>query len=159
MKINPFYTALACLSLIWTADTEAKQTFTINQSKPQIQHIDIGTKGMSIGDILAFEAPFTTEDGKIGRIYGTVTIVSIPTGANDPFIDRISTIVLDFGGSDSLVTNGKSVYGTYEGEIKDNQPQLRAITGGTGKFIGARGQISTSRQPSGSYVHEIQLLD
>jgi hypothetical protein len=60
---------------------------------------------MSIGDILAFEAPFKTKDGKRGRMYGMVTLVSLPTGSSDPFLDRISTIVLDFGRNDSLVVN------------------------------------------------------
>jgi hypothetical protein len=115
--------------------------------------------GMSVGDLFGFEAPFTTKDGKIGRIYGIVTIVSIPTGASDPFIDRLSSGVLDFGKNDTLVIGGKTVYGTYQGETKENEPQLRAAIGGTGRFIGAGGQISTLRTPSGSYEHEIQLLD
>lgn len=157
-KINACL-AIASLSLALITSAHAKQTFTIIQSKPEIQHIDIGTSGMSIGDILSFEAPFKTKDGKDGRMYGMITLVSLPTGTNDPFLDRISTIVLDFGGSDSLVVNGKSVYGTYKGEIKDNSPQVRAVTGGTGKFIGARGQISTSRHSSGTYEHVIELLD
>lgn len=159
MKNISFYIATACLSLTISASAQAKQIFTITQSKPEIQHIDIGTAGMSIGDILAFEAPFKTKEGREGRMYGMITLVSLPTGTNDPFLDRISTIVLDFGGSDSLVINGKSVYGTYQGEIKDNAPQVRAITGGTGKFIGARGQISTTRNATGTYEHVIELLD
>lgn len=159
MKKICFYAAIACMSLTLATTTQAKQTFTITQVKPEIQHIDIGTPGMSVGDILAFEAPFTTKDGKTGRMYGMITLVSLPTGSHDPFLDRISTIVLDFGGSDSLVVNGKSVYETYQSEIKNNTPQVRAVTGGTGKFIGARGQISTTRNASGNYDHVIELLD
>lgn len=159
MKKNSFYAAIACLTIALASTAQAKQTFSIVQSKPEIQHIDIGTPGMSIGDLLAFEAPFTTKDGKKGRMYGMITLVSLPTGTHDPFLDRISTIVLDFGGSDSLVINGKSVYAEYHGEIKENTPQVRAITGGTGKFMGARGQISTSRHTGGTYEHIIELLD
>jgi len=159
MKKISFYTAFICLSLALASTAQAKQTFTITQGKPEIQRVDIGVTGMSVGDLFAFEAPFTSKDGKKGRIYGIITIVSIPTGVNDPFIDRLSSSVLDFGKSDTLVVNGKTIYGAYEGEIKDNEPQLRAIIGGTGKFIGARGQISTIRTPSGTYEHEIQLLD
>jgi hypothetical protein len=159
MKKFPFYTALLCLSLALIPTAQAKQTFTITQGKPEIKRVDIGVTGMSVGDLFGFEAPFTTQDGKMGRIYGIVTIVSIPTGTSDPFIDRLSSSVLDFGNSDTVVVTGKTVYGTYQGEIKDNEPQLRAIIGGTGRFIGARGQISTTRTPSGSYEHEIQLLD
>lgn len=153
------YVGAASLLIALTSTVQAKQTFTITQSKPEIQHIDIGTPGMSIGDILAFEAPFTTQDGKAGRIYGMITLVSLPTSSSDPFLDKISTIILDFGSSDSIVANGKSVYDKYQGEIKDNVPQVRAVTGGTGRFIGARGQISTTRNASGTYEHVIQLLD
>lgn len=151
--------ATACLSLAFVSNAHAKQTFTITQSNPEIQHIDVGAPGMSIGDILAFEAPFKTQEGKDGRMYGLITLVSLPTSPNDPYIDRISSIVLDFGGNDSLVVSGRSVFGTYLGEIKDNVPQVRAVTGGTGKFIGARGQISSSRNASGAYEHVIELLD
>lgn len=159
MKKYYFYTVIVLSLLAFTHAAKAKQTFTIIQDKPEIQHIDIGTAGMSIGDILAFEAPFKTTDGKKGRMYGMITLISLPTNSSDPFLDKIGTIVLDFGGNDSLVVNGRSIYGSYKSEIKDNSPQLRAVTGGTGKFIGARGQISTSRNPSGAYVHVIELLD
>lgn len=159
MKKLSFYTGIACFSFLLALNAQAKQTFTITQGKPEIKRVDIGPTGMSVGDLFGFEAPFTTKDGKIGRIYGIVTIVSIPTGTSDPFIDRLSSSVLDFGNSDTVVVSGKTVYGTYQGEIKDNEPQLRAIIGGTGRFIGARGQISTTRTPSGSYEHEVQLLD
>lgn len=159
MKKFSFYAALFCFSLALISTAQAKQTFTITQGKPEIQRVDIGVTGMSVGDLFAFEAPFTTTDGKKGRIYGIITIVSIPTGVNDPFIDRLSSSVLDFGKSDTLVVYGKTIYGAYQGEIKDNEPQLRAIIGGTGKFIGARGQISSTRTASGTYLHEIQLLD
>ena len=90
---------------------------------------------------------------------GMVTIVSLPTGPNDPFLDRIISAVLDFGENDTLIVGGKSVYNSYQSEIKDNAPQIRAVIGGTGRFIGARGQITTSRSTSGNYEHVIQLLD
>ena len=159
MKKFPLYAALIWLCLVLVPTAQGKQTFTITHGKPEITRVDIGVPGMSVGDLFGFEAPFTTQDGKMGRIYGIVTIVSIPTGTNDPFIDRLSSGVLDFGKNDTLVISGKTVYGTYQGEIKDNEPQLRAIIGGTGRFIGARGQITTTRTPSGAYEHEIQLLD
>jgi len=159
MKKFHFFAAIACVSFTLVAAANAKQTFTITQSKPDIQHVDVGAAGMSIGDVLAFEATFTTQDGKNGRMFGLLTLVSLPTSDKDTLLDRIGTIALDFGNSDSLVVNGQSVYGTYHGEIKDNAPQVRAITGGTGKYIGARGQISTTRLASGAYEHVIQLVD
>ena len=159
MKKFPFYATIIYFALVLGSFAQAKQTFTITQGKPEINHVDVGTTGMSVGDSYVFEAPFTTKDGKMGRIYGVNTIISIPAGSNDPFIDRMSLIVLDFGKSDTLIVSGKAVHGTYQSEIKDNEPNLRAVIGGTGRFIGARGQMSITRNPAGSYEHEIQLLD
>lgn len=153
------FASLTCASLVFTSLTYAAQTFTITQEKPQIQHVDVGTPGMSHGDILAFEASFTAKDGKKGIMSGLITTVSLPTGAGDEFLDRIGTIVFDFGSVDSLVITGKSLYGSSQNEMKDQAPQIRAITGGTGRFIGARGQVTTTRHANGLYEHEIQLVD
>jgi hypothetical protein len=38
-------------------------------------------------------------------------------------------------------------------------PRLRAVIGGTGRFIGARGQMSTLRKDTGHYLHTITLVD
>ena len=70
----------------------------------------------------------------------------------------MGNIVLDFGGVDSLVLVGKSLYGTGEGEMTKYKSQVRAVTGGTGRCIGARGQITTTRVTSGEYKHVVELL-
>ncbi len=153
------YASIACLSLTLTSVAQAVQTFTITQGAPTIEHVDLGKPGASHGDLLAFEAPFPTKDGKKVSLSGRITTVSLPTGTGDEFHDRIGTIILDFGGIDSLVITGKSLYGSGQGEMKDNTPQVRAVTGGTGRFIGARSQISTTRSAAGSYEHVIKLVD
>ena len=149
MKKFPFYAAIIYLSLVLGSSAQAKQTFTITQGKPEINHVDVGTTGMSVGDSYVFEAPFTTKDGKIGRIYGVNTIISIPTGSNDPFIDRMSLIVLDFGKSDTLIVSGRAVHRTYQSEIKDNEPNLRAVIGGTGKIYWCKRSDVNHSQPIG----------
>jgi hypothetical protein len=107
---------------------------------------------------LAFEAGFTTEGGKTGIMSGIITTVSIPEKEGE-FFDRVGNIVLDFGGIDSLVVAGNSVYAVSAGEMVVDAPQVRAITGGTGRFIGARGQITTTRRDAGHYDHKIELVD
>ena len=44
-------------------------------------------------------------------------------------------------------------------EIANDVPQVRAVIGGTGKYIGASGQVTTIRNQNGSYVHTVELLD
>ena len=38
-------------------------------------------------------------------------------------------------------------------------PQVRAVVGGTGHYIGARGQMLTTRRGQGHYEHNITLID
>jgi hypothetical protein len=149
---------MACVLALTGASAQAAQTFTIVQEKPELVHVDLGQDGASHGDLLAFEAAFVTEDGKQGVMSGIITTVDIPT-AEGEFFDRIGNIVLNFGGIDSLVIGGHSVYTVGAGEMVADAPQVRAITGGTGRFIGARGQVTTTRRDAGHYDHKVELVD
>lgn len=146
-----------CLAFLPAA--QAAETIKITQGVPKIEYIDIGTPGASHGDLMAFEAPFETEDGKTGVMSGLITIVSIPTDKDGGFIDRIGHGVIEFGSIDSLVLAGKAMYRSGQAEMNPNAAQVRAITGGTGRFIGARGQITTTRLDAGQYEHLIELVD
>ncbi|MGF7161309.1 hypothetical protein FHS85_002944 [Rhodoligotrophos appendicifer] len=149
----------ACLCLAAAPPAKADQTFSIVQDKPALTHIDVGPSGPSHGDILAFEAPFTSQDGAKGIMSGMLTTVDMPDTEGDPFQDRIATIVLDFGGIDSLVIGGKSLYAKGQAEMTADAPQVRAVIGGTGRFLGARGQVTTTRKDAGHYEHVVQLVD
>ncbi len=151
--------ALAGLGLMTIFTAQADQTIEIVQDRPDIVHVDIGADGGPHGDLLAFEAPFQTSEGEAGIISGMVMTVDLDVGTGGVYHDRVANIVLDFGADDTLVVGGQSRYGAQEAELSADVPQLRAIVGGTGRFIGARGQILTTRKDQGHYQHVITLLD
>ena len=62
-------------------------------------------------------------------------------------------------GNQVLVVIGETTYRGENAEITANQPQLRVVAGGTGSFLGARGQVLTTRNDDGSYRHEFTLID
>jgi hypothetical protein len=66
---------------------------------------------------------------------------------------------MNYGGMDSLVVAGKSLYGSGESEMNPNMAQVRAITDGTGRHIGARGQVATAHQSADVYLYLIELVD
>ena len=110
--------------------------------------------------MLAFEADITADDGTAGTLRGILITVDLPDAEGDPFEDRIGQLVFDLGAGNSLVVAGASVYAGSTTEMKStNEPQLRAVVGGTGKFLGARGQVTTTRDPDGTYEHRFELLD
>ena len=150
---------VVALTASFIGSAQAAETFTIQQDKPKLTDLDHGEKGGSHGDALFFEALFTVDDGTKGTIRGVVTTIDIPSGPDDVHHDRIENLVLDFGGQDSIVILGLSKYPSTPGEIIDGIPVVRAISGGTGRYLGSRGQISTIRKNDGSYEHVVILLD
>ena len=120
----------------------------------------LARRGQSHGDLLAFDAPIQTTKGDKGKLSGFVLTVAIPEKDHEVFQDRIVSMLFDLGDANTLVISGKSVY-PHRGELEmvKNNPQIRAIIGGTGKYIGARGQISTTRDEDGGYTHLFELVD
>lgn len=89
-------------------------------------------------------------------MHGMVTVVHM---SDNKSLERLASIVLEFGGVDTIVIAGKAVYGGTSVEMESDRLQVRAIVGGTGGFIGARGEMTTIRKPAGHYEHDIRLLN
>lgn len=137
---------------------EAKRTFKLHQDKPVLVDVDFGAKGHTNGDMLAFEAKVSGENGLKGHLYGLLITVDIANG-DDKFEDRSGQIFVDFGNGNSLVVAGRSVYAATDQEIQTGVPQVRAVIGGTGDYMGTRGQVTTVRNEDGSYDHTVELAD
>lgn len=160
MKVYWFGLALAALSVSAAcADAaEIKRTLKIHQEKPALSHLDLGMQGASHGDMLAFEAAVSGDGGLKGVMYGLLTTVDIAEG-DDAFEDRAGQVFLDLGNGNSIAVAGMSVYKNNSREMDPNAPQIRAVIGGTGGYIGTRGQVTTTRNLDGSYEHVVELLD
>ena len=63
-----------------------------------------------------------------------------------------------FGGQDTPIVLGLGKYPPRLGKILSGPPQVRAISGGTGRHFGARGKISTIFRGDGTYQHLIRRL-
>ena len=132
--------------------------FKIRQDAPHLTQVDLGDKGASHGDMLAFEAGLTAEDGTKGMLSGVLITVDLPDG-DDLFEDRIGQLVFTLGSGDTIVVAGVSNYTEATAEMNAGQPQIRAVIGGTGRYLGARGQVTTSRNADGSYEHAFELIE
>lgn len=135
-------------------------TLVLNQQAPSLRPIDGGAVGPSTGDILLFEAPLTGEHGESGTLTGFLVTADTPdqeTGDLDA--DRLGELSYDLGNGNTLVAIGHTVYRSENVEMTASLPQLRVVAGGTGSFIGARGQVTTTRVADGTYRHEFTLID
>jgi hypothetical protein len=127
------------------------------QDAPTLTDVDIGPKGRTHGDMLAFEAALRSEAGNTGTLRGMLFTVALP-GEGRPHEARIGQLYFDLGTGSSLVVSGGTVYSGQDAEMTMNAPQIRAVIGGTGEFIGARGQVTTTRRPDRTYEHAFELV-
>ena len=70
---------------------------------------------------------------------------------------RITRLVFRFG-NDEIIVFGAVNYPNGGSEMKAGILQRDAIIGGTGKYIGARGEIVVKRLESGEYENEFRFL-
>lgn len=139
------------------AGAEEGASFIVRQEAPNLRPMDRGPMGRSHGDALAFSAPVRTDDGRTGTLHGLLITVEV-RGPGAEGETRVGQLILDFGDGDSIVIAGTSVYGDTEVEMEVGRPQVRAVIGGTGAHIGARGEMTTVRLEDGSYTHTLTLL-
>jgi hypothetical protein len=138
----------------------SSETFTVYQDAPKMSPLDLGAPGNSPGDVYYFSAPLHSSPGGpvIGEVFGSKTLVK-PTTANPNLEQRATLLIFDFGNrQDQIVVMGVLDYPPTAGEFNAGEPGVRAILGGTGKYMGARGQLISNRNADGSYKQGFTLL-
>lgn len=160
IKITRKAKVLALSSLLISNTTLAVCKLPLTQDVPELTKIDLGAPGVSHGDILFAEASLRSSGTLVGDLNIMLTTVRLPdnmASGRQSHEERFGNLVYHFGDTDSLVVGGSSLYPINQTEIADNAPQIRAVTGGTGRYKFARGQVITKRKPDGTYEHVFEL--
>src|SRR5882724_1384926 len=137
------------------------ETLTVYQDAPKMKLLDLGEPGNSPGDIYHFFAPLHSTPGGpvIGEVFGSKTLIKMATDANPNLETRATVLFFSFANrQDQIVALGATDYPPTAGEFDAGQPVARAILGGTGKYMGARGQVASTRNADGSYTQVFTLL-
>ncbi|MEI6447208.1 MAG: hypothetical protein WCO96_04910 [Actinomycetes bacterium] len=147
------------------------EKFTLVQTSAVRDAVDIGRNGVSTADTVYFHGPLTRDGKEVGHINGMTeklalspelawTKKHLPKGSANPASEHLvlSTATFHLGGDDTILSEGQIFYDTREGvTIKVGQPQIRPITGGTGKYKFARGQMTIVNQGGGKYEFQIEV--
>lgn len=164
MKIKIIATAVSLLAFFsagLTSPAHATQpvskeytTLVLNQGVPTIDVMRT-IAGDSIDPIVIFTAELFNKSGKkAGTIAGFLTdLDSSPTGSET----RFRNISFSLKGG-QLIANGAGEYKASDLPLPQELPSTIAIIGGTGKYIGARGEVKTSRNADGTFRHVFKLL-
>ena len=137
------------------------ETLTIYQDAPKMKLLDLGEPGNSSGDVYHFFAPLHSSPSGpvIGEVFGSKTLVKLATDANPNFEQRTTFLSFTFNDrQDQIIALGVADYSPTSGEFDQSQPRARAILGGTGRYMGARGQLTSTRNADGSYTQVFTLL-
>src|SRR5436189_6428863 len=137
------------------------ETFTVYEDAPKMNQLDLGPPGNSPGDVYHFFAPLHSSAGGpvTGEVFGTKTVIKLATDANPNLEQRTTLLSFTFGDrQDQIIVLGVVDYTPSGAEFNAGQPVMRAILGGTGKYMGARGQLTSTRNADGSYMQVFTLL-
>jgi len=136
-------------------------TFTVYEDAPKMSLLDLGAPGNSLGDVYHFSAALHSERGGpvTGELIGSKTLVKMPTDANPNLERRATLMFFTFAdGKDQIIALGAADYSPTVPEFDTGKSAVRAVLGGTGKYIGARGQVTSTRNSDGSYTQVFTLL-
>jgi hypothetical protein len=139
----------------------SSETLTVYEDRPTLKLLDLGPPGNSPGDVYHFFAPLHSSPGGpvIGEVFGSKTLIKMATGANPNLETRATVLFFTFAThQDQIVALGAFDYPATAGEFEAGQPVVRAVLGGTGKYMGARGQLTSTRNGDGSYAQVLTLL-
>ncbi len=137
------------------------ETFTVYEDAPKMSLLDLGAPGNSLGDVYHFSAPLHSQPGGpvTGELIGSKTLVKLATEANPSLERRATVIFFTFADrKDQIIAFGVADYSPSAPEFEAGQAAVRAILGGTGKYMGARGQLASTRNDDGSYTQVFTLL-
>ena len=137
------------------------ETFTVYQDAPKMSLLDLGAPGNSLGDVYHFSAALHSERGGpvTGELIGSKTLVKMPTDANPNLERRATLMFFTFAGdNDQIIALGAADYTPSAPEFEGGRSAVRPVLGGTGKYIGARGQVTSTRNADGSYTQVFTLL-
>jgi hypothetical protein len=116
--------------------------------------VDVGAPGRSVGDFTIFDGAVLDARGvrEVGRYYGTQTTIAF----GDRHIVQ-SMITYQLGRGDTLTFGGIGEYPTDGAGLVIGQRFTRPVLGGTGRYAGARGTVTTIRREDGSYEQKFRI--
>ena len=134
------------------------ETLTVYEDAPALKPLHLGFPGNSPGDAYYFSATLHSSPGGpvTGEVFGSKTLIKSAAEANPNAEKRATLLFFTFGGGqDQIIAFGA---GDYPPTAPEFNAGHRAKLGGTGKYIGARGQLTSTRNTDSSYTQAFTLV-
>jgi hypothetical protein len=134
------------------ADDSDVTSLSLIQAKPMLFTYN-NAPGEVPGRKTYYAAELTKPSGEaFGLLTGNVSSIAPVQG--NPEEARLRTLIFRLP-EGQIIAMGNSVYPRGAVEIDPNASITVAVIGGTGEYIGARGEVVSSRNADGTYIHEL----
>jgi hypothetical protein len=131
-------------------------TIVLTNDAPKTTTLASSATDTKIGTESIHEAVVRNAKGAVaGTFHASVLTVGETPG--DLVETRLRTVVFNLKDG-QINASGVALYPTDNAYLAVNKPVRIAVVGGTGKYIGARGQMVTTRRDDGTYRHVLTLL-
>jgi hypothetical protein len=144
-------TLMAACSLRCTnpsSETLTVETLTVYKDAPILNLFDHGPPGNSPGDVYHFFAPLRSSPGGPvrGAVLGSKKLFKVATDAKPNAEKRATLLFFTFGNAqDQIIALGVHDYSPTAAEFDAGKSVVRAVLGATGNYMGARGQLTSTR--------------
>ena len=153
-----FLTAAAATFLL-TGPVAAEQSLTISHGPvPTPTYIDLGAPGYSVGDQRIWQFDGQTGDQQNVVTDWVMTTTSQSSAASD-MERRVTLGVFSIGqdAKNTILIQGVGLYPKVGSTLKSDAVLQRAVIGGTGKYAGAIGTVTSTHLPDNTWQHVINL--
>jgi hypothetical protein len=145
--------------LFFSGSVLANTTLTVTHGPtPAPTYLDAGEPGDSVGDvrIWRFGGKSSGNEAVIMDWLMTTTGHAEHTTELESRL-TLSVVSFDDKGKDTILLQGVGLYPTTGSTLKADVTLQRAITGGTGKYAGASGVVTSTHLADGSWQHVFDL--
>ena len=115
-----------------------------------------GPGGAPVGTVSIHEAILRSSKGKAVGTFNVV-VTTVDMSAGDVTEARMRNVVFRLKDG-QIIASGIALYPNTEKYLAVQVPHRIAIVGGTDKYLGARGEVTTTRSADGTYRHVLTLL-
>ena len=121
-------------------------------------YLDHGAPGDSVGDVRIFHFNGTTGDGAPVSMDWIMTTTGLDV-AGPGIESRVTLGVFSFSGQDEdqVLLEGVGLYPGTDSTFVPNSLLVRPIIGGSGRFKGATGQVTSVHLADGSWMHAFEF--
>lgn len=139
-----------------TSSSRSIETLRVITAGPHTKTLDFPPTGKSPGDVYVFDATILSANGRtvLGGLRGTQTDIKIEHGMET--VQGMLTYQL--GAGNEIVVSGLSANPLRRSRfLVKNKTFVRAVLGGTGKYSGASGTVTTKRLTATRYLQVFRL--